>query len=193
MHSAFWDEDEDIEGKGVAVIGNGATGVQIAPEIASRVKQSTVFQRSPRWIILRNDQSLPKLQQVLYKYFPIARRYYRSQIFNDQNASHSMVVDRHIRESGAQFSIELLSDQLPQDHALQAQLAPSYLFGCERVLLSNDFYSTIRQAHVALKTRSIRCITEKGVELPFNLIVFATRFQSQSFLSRFEMTGRGGH
>ena len=64
VHSVFWDEDENLEGKKVAVIGNGATGVQIIPNIALRAKQLTVFQRSPSWIIPRNNQCLSEFQQI---------------------------------------------------------------------------------------------------------------------------------
>lgn len=61
------DNWERLEGRRVAVIGNGATGVQIVPETASRAIQLTVFERPPSWIILRNSQPLSELQQILYR------------------------------------------------------------------------------------------------------------------------------
>ncbi len=195
MHTANWDEDERLEGRRVAVIGNGATGVQIVPEVASRAKHLTVFQRSPSWIIPRNSQALPKIQQILYQYVPAARRYYRSHILKDQDARHGMVVNERDREMGAQFSKDFLTHQLPLDPDLQARLTPSYPFGCKRVLLSDDFYPAISQAHVALETRPIERITKHGVqienaELPFDLLIFATGFHAQSFLSHIEILGK---
>ena len=195
VHTANWDEGERLEGRRVAVIGNGATGVQIVPLVASRAKHLTLFQRSPSWIIPRNSQALSRLQQILYYYVPIARRHFRSHILKDQDARHGMVVNEQVREMGALFSEEFLIHQLPLDSDLRAQLTPTYPFCCKRVLLSDDFYPAISQAHVTLETRQIQRITEDGVkvenaEMAFDLLIFATGFYAQSFLSHIEMIGK---
>ena len=109
MHTTNWDEDEKLEGRRVTVIGNGATGVQVVPEVTSYAKQLTVFQRSPSWIIPRDSQPLSELQQILYQYVPPARRYYRSQILKDQDSRHGMVVNERVRETRAQFSKDSLA------------------------------------------------------------------------------------
>ena len=197
LHTALWDEDVKFDGKRVAIIGNGATGVQVIPEVGPRAKQLTVFQRSPSWIIPRGKQSLSKLQHSLYKYVPTAREYYRSRILNDQDARHGIVINEHVREIAARFSRGFLNSQIPLDHDLRTRLTPSYPFGCKRVLLSNDFYRTMQQAHVALETRPILSISKNGVqtengELPFDLIILATGFHAQSFLSHIEITGKSG-
>lgn len=134
VRTANWEEGERLEGRRVAVIGNGATGVQIVPPLASRAKHLTVFQRSPSWIIPRNSQALSRLQQILYFYVPIARRYCRSHTLKDQDARHGMVVNERVREMGAQFSEDFLTHQIPLDSDLRARLTPTYPFGCKRVL-----------------------------------------------------------
>ena len=37
LHTAKWDESVKLEGKSVAVIGSGASGIQIVPEIQPRM------------------------------------------------------------------------------------------------------------------------------------------------------------
>jgi cation diffusion facilitator CzcD-associated flavoprotein CzcO len=44
-----------VQGKRVAVVGSGASAIQVIPAIASQVKQLTVFQRSPTFIFPRGD------------------------------------------------------------------------------------------------------------------------------------------
>ena len=62
MHSATWDTSYDLSGKTVAVIGNGASAVQLIPEVAKKAKHLTVFQRSPNWIVERNDRKFREIE-----------------------------------------------------------------------------------------------------------------------------------
>ncbi|OJJ97448.1 hypothetical protein ASPACDRAFT_45538 [Aspergillus aculeatus ATCC 16872] len=48
MHSARWDSTYDVAGKRIAVIGNGASAIQIVPELANTASRLTVYQRSPK-------------------------------------------------------------------------------------------------------------------------------------------------
>ena len=197
MHTFEWDEDELIEGKNVAIIGNGATGVQVIPDTTSRAKQLTVFQRSPSWVIPRKAQTLSRVQQTLYRYFPTMRKYYRTQNLDEQDARHAMVVDNDVRALGEEFSKDYLASQVPSNSNLRAQLTPSYPFGCKRVVLADEFYLALNQEHVILETRPIECITRDGIRVegtatPFDLLIFATGFKAQTFLNHIEITDESG-
>ena len=61
IHTARWDHVQDLTGKRVAVIGTGASAVQLIPEIAPIVKELKVFQRTPIWCFPKFDVPLPKL------------------------------------------------------------------------------------------------------------------------------------
>ena len=50
IHSAHWDHDYDFTGKRVAVIGTGASAVQIVPELVKQADFVKVFQRTPGWV-----------------------------------------------------------------------------------------------------------------------------------------------
>ena len=49
FHTSMWRNDVDLTGKRVAIIGTGATSVQIVPEIAEKVAELHVFQRTAAW------------------------------------------------------------------------------------------------------------------------------------------------
>jgi cation diffusion facilitator CzcD-associated flavoprotein CzcO len=59
FHTHHWPQEPiDLAGKKVAVIGTGATGIQIIPEIAGKVGDLTVFQRRPNWSAPLNNSPI---------------------------------------------------------------------------------------------------------------------------------------
>lgn len=78
MHSARWDWSYDLKDKRVALIGNGATAAQIAPEVAKVAKYLTVFQRTPNWVIPRLDAPIGEFRRALFRYLPPIRQWYRA-------------------------------------------------------------------------------------------------------------------
>src|SRR5260370_510935 len=59
FHSARWDAAHDLTGERVAVIGTGASAVQLVPHIQPKVGRLTLFQRTPPWIMPREDRAIP--------------------------------------------------------------------------------------------------------------------------------------
>jgi cation diffusion facilitator CzcD-associated flavoprotein CzcO len=60
FHTFHWPhEPVDMAGKRVAVIGTGATGIQVIGEIADKVGELTVFQRRPNWSAPLNNGRSP--------------------------------------------------------------------------------------------------------------------------------------
>ena len=78
FHSAEWDHSVSLEGKRVAVIGTGASGVQIVPRIQPQVGELQLFQRTPVWIMPRTDRPLKPFEHRLYRRVPAARRAVRA-------------------------------------------------------------------------------------------------------------------
>ena len=60
FHSARWNHDADLTGKRVAVIGTGASAIQIVPAIADEVGHLDVYQRTAPWVMPRHDRALPE-------------------------------------------------------------------------------------------------------------------------------------
>jgi cation diffusion facilitator CzcD-associated flavoprotein CzcO len=59
FHTFYWPHDlVELAGKRVAVIGTGATGIQVIGDIADKVAELTVFQRRPNWSAPLNNSAI---------------------------------------------------------------------------------------------------------------------------------------
>src|SRR5690606_25994937 len=81
FHSARWDPACDLEGKRVAVIGTGASAVQIVPKIQPRVAKLSLFQRTPAWVVPRRDREFGGWEKRLYRRVPLAQKLLRTAIY----------------------------------------------------------------------------------------------------------------
>ena len=198
FHSQQWNHDVDLAGKRVAIIGTGASAIQIVPQIASKVKSLQLFQRTPPWIIPRLDREISNLERRLFRCLPFTQRLYRWWIY----------WKLEIRVLGFTFKPDLLlaSEKLARRHlerqiadeALRKRVTPDYRLGCKRVLLADDYYPALTRPNVELVTDSIRAITptgvvtEDGVERNIDVLIFATGFHvTDNFLS-FSIRGKDG-
>ncbi|MCA9738344.1 MAG: NAD(P)/FAD-dependent oxidoreductase, partial [Gemmatimonadetes bacterium] len=67
FHSAEWDHSVDLNGTRVAVIGTGASAIQFVPQIAPRVAQLHLFQRSPPWVLPKLDRPIRPWEHRLFR------------------------------------------------------------------------------------------------------------------------------
>ncbi len=202
MHTARWDHDADPAGKRVAIIGTGASAVQVVPSIARDVAQLTVFQRTPIWCLPKLDTGV-SLPARLALRVPGVKRVSRlvSQTFVELTfplAAHfhdvlpvsgigERVGHRHLRRA-------------VKDPAVREQLTPKYALGCKRPSFSNDYLQSFNRANVLLETSPIGRITPTGVrtvdgvEHEVDVLVLATGFKvfEKGNMPAFSVTGAGG-
>jgi cation diffusion facilitator CzcD-associated flavoprotein CzcO/acetyl esterase/lipase len=198
FHTARWDHDADIEGKRVAVIGTGASTIQVVPAIARRVGQLDVYQRSAPYVIPKKDRPYRAWEQRLFRWFPLAIRLAR---FNQWLFFEIFIAAfnqfRGIGRLGVRMFESNLDDQV-SDPELKRALTPDHVLGCKRVLISPDYYSTLERPNVELVTQGVRELTKSGVvaedgtERPADVIVLSTGFESTRFLAPMEIRGRDG-
>ncbi|CZR49346.1 monooxygenase family protein [Fusarium proliferatum ET1] len=202
MHSARWDWSFDFTGKRVGIIGNGATAVQIAPEVAKVASHLSIFQRSPNWLIPRFDAEIPRWKKILFDYVPAVLSRARAEIMNQRESYYQAVNRAGSADSSAMTAVckQHMQTQLPSRPDLWEKLTPNYPPGCKRVLLSDDYYPTLRLSHVTLETRHIDRMTDTGVvvreglqekEIDLDLVIFATGFQAKDFLQGIHVQGVG--
>ena len=82
FHSARWNHDVKMEGKRVASIGNGPSAAQFIPPLAEQAGHLTVFQRSPNYIVPREDRPYTEEERKTFLantavYYASREAYYR--------------------------------------------------------------------------------------------------------------------
>jgi cation diffusion facilitator CzcD-associated flavoprotein CzcO len=198
FHSADWKEDVSLEGKRVAVIGTGASSIQIVPAIAERVSKLLVFQRTPAWILPKRNGVIDDAARARYAKWPAAQRAIRKTLYGvNEFLGLGFTHFRPIMKIGERVA-NAFRDKAVRDPALRDKLTPKYPIGCKRVLMSNDFYPAIQRENVELVTDGIReirehsIVTSDGVEREVDVIVMATGFDAADVKAPFAIEGRGG-
>ncbi|WP_024440714.1 NAD(P)/FAD-dependent oxidoreductase [Mycobacterium sp. UM_WGJ] len=198
IHSARWDDDYDVTGKKVAVIGTGASAVQIIPELVERAGFVKVFQRTPGWVIPRLDMAMPAAVQELFAKVPAAQQLARQTLFWGHEASATALVwNTPLSGLVAQLGKAHLRATV-KDPWLRRQLTPDFTPGCKRMLISSDYYPALQRDNCKLISWPIATLspsgirTSDGVEHHLDAIVFATGYDVHLTGPPFPVTGLGG-
>jgi cation diffusion facilitator CzcD-associated flavoprotein CzcO len=199
FHSARWNHDCDLAGKRVAVIGTGASAVQVVPSIAPSVGKLTVFQRSAAWVMPKRDRAISARRRRLFRRFPATQRLARWLLYTLTELMGPLVFMDWPRLSrvAEKASLRHLEGSVT-DPAVRAKLTPSFQFGCKRVLISDDYWSAFARDNVELVTEPIARIHDDGIETadgavrPLDVIILATGFAVGFSTAPFPVIGRGG-
>jgi cation diffusion facilitator CzcD-associated flavoprotein CzcO len=202
MHTARWDHRQDLAGKRVAIIGTGASAVQVIPEIAPIVEQLTVFQRTPIWCFPKPDVPLS----------PTARRLMRLPGANSvQRLLSQAYVELTFTLPAQYFTINPMAKNMSKfgesylrkqvrDPEVREKLTPRYAVGCKRPGFHNTYLSTYNRDNVELVTEPIDKITGSGVATTdgvtrdVDVLILATGFRVMDTddMPTFALTGSGG-
>lgn len=163
VHTARWDHDVEYAGKRVAVIGTGASAIQVVPELAREVAHLDVYQRTAPWIIPRGDHAYSRLQQLAFRRVPGLQRLSRLGIYLTQEAvAPAFTVVPGLAAPAETLCRRFIAAQVG-DRDLAERLSPDYRIGCKRVLRSNDYYPALTRPHVDLVTDGIERVTPTGI------------------------------
>jgi cation diffusion facilitator CzcD-associated flavoprotein CzcO len=203
MHTARWDAGVDLRGKRVAVIGTGASAVQVVPSIAQQVAELTVFQRTAIWCLPKLDGPLPASVRGALRWVPGAQWATRlaSQAYIELTfpvAAHYATVVPVVRAT-ERLAHWHLRRQV-RDPVVRDKLTPRYGLGCKRPGFSNDYLATFNRPNVRLETAPIAEITARTVRTadgergPFDVLVLATGFKvfEPGNMPPFPVHGSGG-
>lgn len=196
IHSARWDHDYDFEGKKVAVVGTGASAVQIVPELVKIADTVKVFQRTPGWTLPRINRKVQAGTKRRYARYPQTQTLARSLWF----WGHESVALGVVWKTPLTRIVELVGRahlrQQVRDPWLRRQLTPRFRAGCKRLLMTSDYYPALQKPNCTLVTWPIAALSPKGirtvegVEHQFDAIVFATGFDVSNTGTPIPITGR---
>ncbi len=212
LHTAQWDPRVEVAGKRVAMIGTGASGMQVGPALAPQVERLTVYQRSPHWAAYNPNyhRTVPADTKWALANIPYYARWYRFQLFwgfadgiypalqvdpawpdqqrstNAMNERFRRSMERHIRH------------QLADAPALVEKSVPTYPPYGKRILIDNRWYAMLKRPNVDLVTAGIeridgrRIVARDGQVREHDVVVLATGFKTTRILWPIAIHGRDG-
>lgn len=212
IHTAAWHDGIDIRNKRVALIGTGASAIQVGPAMVDEVAELKVLQRSAPWVVRSPNihRLVTEGKKWALKELPFYAQWYRFQLFwgfadglfpalkidpawNDGNRSIN-AWNAKLREGMVRY----IERELEGRPDLLERAVPDYPPYGKRVLADCGWYKMLRRDHVELIGDQIECILPEGIRLvggkvvPVDVIVFATGFHAAKMLWPMEIAGRGG-
>ncbi|MGW4728003.1 flavin-containing monooxygenase [Streptomyces shenzhenensis] len=182
FHSARWDHGYDLRGRRVAVVGTGASAIQIVPSVQPLVSRLTLFQRTPAWVMPRADRAISGAERRLHRRFPFTVQARRGLLWSIRE----LQVQAFTRHPGELGPVEWLAKRsiarAVKDPALRAKLTPDYRIGCKRILLSSSYYPALARPNVDVvasglsEVRGSTVVAADGTEAEVDAIVFGTGF-----------------
>jgi 4-hydroxyacetophenone monooxygenase len=212
LHSARWPAGLDVANRRVAVVGTGASAMQIVPGIVDTAAEVTVFQRSPQWAVPSTNytRDVPAGVRYLMGKVPLYAAWYRCRLvwsYSDK-VHESLQVDPDWQGGGRsinrandghrRYFTRYLTEQLGDRTDLIPKLLPTYPPFAKRMLIDNNWFKTMVKDNVRLIDAGIERITPDGVidtagrAHSADVIVYATGFQTLRMIGSYEVTGRDG-
>ncbi|MET0473954.1 MAG: NAD(P)/FAD-dependent oxidoreductase, partial [Mycobacterium sp.] len=188
LHTARWDDGVPLSDKHVAVIGTGASGVQVIPELAEVADRVTVFQRTPPWMVPKDDRHFSAEELARFRADPSAMSTERQRIWQEFHVNTAVAADDPL-VIGRQGYAKAFLDAHVVDEGLREQLTPDYPFRCKRVLLGDGYYRALQRERVELVGDPIARVTDRAIvtasgrEIEVDAIVLATGYETSHYLS----------
>ncbi|MET7771241.1 NAD(P)/FAD-dependent oxidoreductase [Nocardia sp. NPDC005366] len=198
FHSARWNHEADLTGKRVAVIGTGASAIQIVPTIAPKVAHLDVYQRTAPWLLPRMDRPYTLPERLAFKHIPGFQRLSRAAIY----AARETQVVGLAKVPALMRGFELLAKAKLRyeirDPELRRKVTPDFRIGCKRMLISNEYYPALGRPNVDVVTDAIAevransIVTKDGTERPIDALIVATGFHVTDSPAYETITGKDG-
>ncbi|MCX6397419.1 MAG: NAD(P)/FAD-dependent oxidoreductase [Propionibacteriales bacterium] len=203
IHTARWDESVDLRGKRVAIVGTGASAIQIIPTIAEYVDHLTVFQRTPIWCLPKGDVPLPGPLRTALKRVPPLR--WATRATSEAFVELAFPVTAHFHKplhiaNVSEYAARAFLRSQVHDPDLRDKLTPHYPLGCKRPSFHNGYLAAYNRDNVALETTSIARVTPTGVQTSdgaiheVDVLILATGFKvyEPGNLPKYPVMGRSG-
>ena len=200
IHSARWDHSVPLEGKKIAVVGTGSTGVQIVSALAER-SNVRHFQRTAQWIFPVENPAFTEEQRAEFRSNRELLVYLQREptyLANVERFTQGVLDPDSEQIQEIQKLCQENLDNSVADPALRKKLQPHYRAGCKRLIYSPDYYKAIQQPHSELVTEGIEKVerngirTSDGVLHEVDIVVLATGFKADRYVRPMNVAGLQG-
>jgi 4-hydroxyacetophenone monooxygenase len=212
VHTAQWPADLEVAGKRVALVGNGASAMQVAPAIADKVAHLTIFARSKQWAapFPQFGKAVPEEVRYLLQAVPLYQAWYQQRLtwtFNDRIHS-SLQKDpdwpeparalNAMNDAHRRYFTNYVKEELGARQDLLEKVLPDFPPYAKRMLMDNGWYRTVARENVTLVTQRLaavdggRLIAADGTQAEADILIFATGFTATQLLASYEVIGRDG-
>lgn len=199
VHTARWDDELVTEGRRIAVLGMGSTGVQVVSALHEGAASVTHFVRSPQWILWAPMwlPQLPGLAMLLKTSPAVQDRVYRAFLWASGILADVALKPTWRRRAVQAYARLSLRGQV-FDVGLRERLTPDYQPLCKRQVVSGTYYRALRATNTELVTDGIVDINETGIRTAdgrqhdVDVIVLATGFRTHDYMRPMQIVGRGG-
>ncbi|MEV4282685.1 flavin-containing monooxygenase [Actinoplanes xinjiangensis] len=198
VHTAHWTPDIPIDGKRIAVVGTGASAIQLVPAIAGKAAHITVFQRTAPWTVPKPDRRYGRIRRALSRRVPALMRLSRGATWLLTLVPGAALHGSRVINAGLRGYAWIQRRRQVRDPELLAKVTPGEPIGCKRLLFTNAWLPTLGRPDVDLVTEKIVTLTPTGVRTadgtdhPCDVLVYGTGFAATEFLVPIRVTGRDG-
>ncbi|KAK3809908.1 MAG: monooxygenase [Linnemannia elongata] len=198
-HTAQWNHDYDLAGKRVAVVGSGASSIQVVPAIVDKVKKLEFYQRSATYIVPRRNATNSALWKFLFKYIPFIHfLYYKLTYWSNEFIIRvfSTKWQHALTRRVAMLLAWSYRFYQIRDKQLRIKLTPNYILGCRRIVVSSDYYPALARKNVRVHTATIKDVKGQtlmlsdGSRQEVDALVLATGFHVQDILAEGFVIGK---
>ncbi|KAI8935360.1 hypothetical protein NX059_007944 [Plenodomus lindquistii] len=202
-HTAYWNNDYDLSGKRVAIIGCGPSAAQIIPEIVDKVEHLTIYMRTPPVCVPRGDYAYSRFFRWALKWVPFVAWFSRARLNLWMiTFGRGQATDGHPRNDMLnQRALAHMESQV-KDPELRKILTPNSKFFCKRPLYLDHFYPALVKPNCTVLRENLISYTENGVlssdsngtqtERKFDVIIFGTGFNAAQYLEHETIRGLNG-
>ncbi|THY00783.1 FAD/NAD(P)-binding domain-containing protein [Aureobasidium pullulans] len=189
-HSSNWDPTFDPTGKRVATIGNGASGIQVTPELQKVVSHVDHYARSPTWIAGSFNGSARERQATPLSFTPEElesfkdpatylkfRKELEGPFFRRFDA---VLRDSETSKNAARDFRELMRKRLVDKPELLDQIVPDFPPHCRRLTPGPGYLEALTKPNVAFIQTPIShfthngIVTQDGVHRPVDAVICST-------------------
>jgi len=199
LHTGMWDDSVNLIDRRVAVVGTGASGIQVIPQVAKVASNLLVFQRKPSWILPKFDFEFGRIAKFLFRYIPFLLTFYNILLFSMfELLWHAMKKNSWASKQFTKVCNYHRKSQLGDRQDLYNLLTPSYVFGCQRTAFASDYYPVFTKPNASLVTQKIvsvkadSILTEDGEEHQIDVLVLATGYRITDYFAPMDIIDKNG-